>query len=38
MAISTVLAGLAVFAVSFEMTWTAVACGALAFCLIGHGV
>ncbi len=37
MMVSTVLAALAVVAVSFEMTWTAAVFGALAFCVIGHG-
>jgi hypothetical protein len=38
MLLSTFLSGVAVLAVSFEMPVTAAAFGALAFCLVGHGV
>ena len=37
MTIPTVLAALAILAVTFEMTWTAAAFGALAFCLVRYG-
>lgn len=37
MLLSTVLSGLAVLAVSFEMTVTAAVLGAVAFWVVGHG-
>jgi hypothetical protein len=38
MFLSTILSGVAIFAVAFEMTWTAAVFGTLALCLVGHGV
>jgi hypothetical protein len=35
---ATFFAFIAIVAVSLEMTWTAAAFGAVAFCLVGHGV
>jgi hypothetical protein len=37
MLLSTVLSGLTVLAVSFEMPVTAAVLGTAAFCVIGHG-
>jgi hypothetical protein len=37
MLLSTIIGGLAVFSVSFEMPVTSTVLGALAFYLVGHG-
>jgi hypothetical protein len=38
MLLSTILSAAAILAVAFEMTWAAALFGALALCLVGHGV